>query len=126
MKTARELGMAEDELSLIVSAIYFNQVDALRELLDAGVHGNVSSVDIFGLTPLHHAALHGHAECVQLLLRLSGKIFDFKIKFPIFLNILELCTDKKLVNFSYCLCFSIFLCNCLKPNFLWGLLLELH
>eukprot|EP00794_Sanderia_malayensis_P000449 gene449-1090_t len=72
LKTANQLGMAEDELSLIISAIYFNQVDAVRELLNAGVHGSVESVDSDGLTPLHHAVRYGQSQCVELLLQMDA------------------------------------------------------
>ena len=72
---AYELGMAEDKAELLILAASHNQVDFLRELLDAGVHGTVASTDQWGLTPLHHAAYHGHDESVKLLLSREGMRF---------------------------------------------------
>lgn len=72
MLSASSLGMAEDEAELLIIAAIHDQVDMLRDMLHAEVHGNVSSVDPWGLTALHHAARNGSHQCLELLLQKDG------------------------------------------------------
>ena len=72
MSSASDLGMAEDEAELLIIAAIHDQVDMLRDMLHAEVHGNVSSADSWGLTALHHAARNGSHQCLELLLQKDG------------------------------------------------------
>ena len=60
------------EGELLHQATIFDQRDFLRSLLQAGAQGNSNSQDLRGLTPVHTAALHDSAQCLEELLHWEG------------------------------------------------------
>ena len=57
---------------LLHQAAIYDQLDLLKSLLQAGVHGEANSPDPNGLTPLHTAATHDSVQCLKELLVWKG------------------------------------------------------
>lgn len=63
---------------LLHQAAIYDQLDLLKSLLQAGVHGEANSPDPNGLTPLHTAATHDSVQCLKELLVWKGIVFFFR------------------------------------------------
>ena len=59
---------------LLHQAAIYDQLDLLKSLLQAGVHGEANSPDPNGLTPLHTAATHDSVQCLKELLVWKGTL----------------------------------------------------
>lgn len=55
----------------LIRAASLGTLDEISRLLDSGADVNAGNIDI---TPLHAAIEHGHADCVQLLLREGASV----------------------------------------------------
>jgi ankyrin repeat protein len=57
----------DETAELLFQAIYYKNVDLLRELIEANPGILVQAKTSTGQSPLHYAAIHGADECISVL-----------------------------------------------------------
>lgn len=72
--TKRDLNLSdEDGMTPTLLAAYHGNLEALEIICSRG--GDPDRCDIWGNTPLHHAASNGHAHCVSFLINFGANVF---------------------------------------------------
>ncbi|VUC21708.1 unnamed protein product [Clonostachys rosea] len=60
--------------TLLHMAAAVGNCDCLEALLDQGITGHLHSLDEYGRTPMHYAAMNGQVEAIRILIRRGGDV----------------------------------------------------
>ena len=81
MKTFHTFKKLKKKEASLMTAIYYDDIDAVRELISSGVDVNVETGDLIASSPLYLAALKDNEDVAVLLLEAGAVVDKYTVEF---------------------------------------------